>query len=514
MKELIAFYQSNFEKLIDQLWEHLGLTLTSVLLACIISIPLGIWISKRKKLAPWVLNFTGILQTIPSIALLGFLIPFLGIGVKPAILALFLYSLLPIVRNVYTGITQIEPSIIESAVAMGMSPMQVLIRIKLPLALPTIFAGIRTATVINVGVATLAAYIAAGGLGEFIFGGIALNNSTMIIAGALPAALLAILLDFLLGLLQKPSRRGGRRFRFYAPAIVLLLVSLFSFTGSKSSVLKAGFAPEFIGRSDGLPALKTTYELKISNVVLGPALMYKAINEEYVDVISGYSTDGRIKSYKLRVLKDDKGCFPPYHAAMLVNNTTLETHPQLVEIIALLESKINDSIMTHLNFLVDHEKLSVNQVARDFLNQLNLYREPKGERSETIVIGSKIFTEQYILTELYKLLIEGYSTLGVETKNGLGGTKICYDALTLNEIQMYPEYSGTALKVLLGSEKQIQSAEEVFSFVQNQLHEKGLTYFNPIGFNNTYALMMREKTASSLNIESVSELVDFLKRKQ
>src|SRR5690606_14204600 len=134
----------------------------------------------------------GILQTIPSIALLGFMIPLLGIGAKPAIVALFLYALLPIIRNTYSGILGVNPAVKEAATAMGMTRRQVLWKVELPLAFPVILAGIRTATVITVGVATLAAYIGAGGLGEFIFGGIALNNSAMILAGAIPAALLAL----------------------------------------------------------------------------------------------------------------------------------------------------------------------------------------------------------------------------------------------------------------------------------------------------------------------------------
>src|SRR6478736_2797016 len=141
-------------------------------------------------------------QTIPSIALLGFMIPLLGIGPLPAITALFLYALLPIIRNTYTGINEVDENISEAATAMGFSSWQTLIKVQLPLAFPVILAGIRTATVINVGVATLAAYIAAGGLGEFIFGGISLNNTNMILAGAIPAALLAIIFDFLLSRLQ------------------------------------------------------------------------------------------------------------------------------------------------------------------------------------------------------------------------------------------------------------------------------------------------------------------------
>jgi osmoprotectant transport system permease protein len=131
------------------------------------------------------------------------MIPLLGIGAKPAIVALLLYALLPIIRNTYTGITGVDAAVKEAAVAMGMNKWQVLFKVELPLAMPVILAGIRTATVINVGVATLASYIAAGGLGEFIFGGISLNNTNMILAGAIPAALLAIIFDFLLSLVQK-----------------------------------------------------------------------------------------------------------------------------------------------------------------------------------------------------------------------------------------------------------------------------------------------------------------------
>src|SRR5215471_10890946 len=183
-------------KLHDQTIAHIGLTFISLFIAVLIGLPLGIFIAKRKKAAGIVLNIAGVLQTIPSIALLGFMIPLLGIGPLPAITALFLYALLPIIRNTYTGIKEVDASVREAAAAMGLSNRQILMKVELPLAMPVILAGIRTATVINVGVATLAAYIAAGGLGEFIFGGISLNNTNMILAGAIPAALLAIIFDF------------------------------------------------------------------------------------------------------------------------------------------------------------------------------------------------------------------------------------------------------------------------------------------------------------------------------
>src|SRR5207342_3426580 len=202
-QSLLDFIVQQRGKLFDQTIAHIGLTFISLLIAVLIGLPLGIMIAKRKKAAGIVLNIAGILQTIPSIALLGFMIPLLGIGPLPAITALFLYALLPIIRNTYTGIKEVDASITEAATAMGFSGWQTLSKVELPLAFPVILAGIRTATVINVGVATLAAYIAAGGLGEFIFGGISLNNTNMILAGAIPAALLAISFDFLLSRIQK-----------------------------------------------------------------------------------------------------------------------------------------------------------------------------------------------------------------------------------------------------------------------------------------------------------------------
>jgi osmoprotectant transport system permease protein len=218
ISQLIDFISENRMKLLEQVLEHVGLTFISLLLAAIIAIPLGIYISRKQKIAASTLAFAGVLQTIPSIALLGFLIPILGIGIKPAIFALFLYALLPILRNTYTGIQGVDAAVKEAALGIGLSKGQLLRKVELPLALPVIFAGLRTATVINVGVATLAAYIGAGGLGEFIFGGIALNNSSMIIAGALPAALLAVVFDQLLALLQN---RNSMQLRQSFKAIAL-----------------------------------------------------------------------------------------------------------------------------------------------------------------------------------------------------------------------------------------------------------------------------------------------------
>jgi len=181
--------------LVRRTGEHLFLTVTALFAAILIAVPIGIVSYRRKKVAYWTLPLTGLLQTIPSIALLALMIPLFGIGKFPAIVALFLYSLLPIVRNTYVGLHEIEPIYVDSARAMGMLPNQRLKYVELPLAYPTILAGIKTAAIINIGTATLAAFIGAGGLGEPIVTGLALNNHAMILEGALPAAALAILAE-------------------------------------------------------------------------------------------------------------------------------------------------------------------------------------------------------------------------------------------------------------------------------------------------------------------------------
>ena len=150
-----------------------------------------------------IIGVTAILQTIPSLALFGFLVPIIGIGSKTALVALVIYALLPIVRNVYTGITSVDPAIIEAGSGMGMTPNQVLFKIELPIALPFIMAGIRTATVLTVGIATLATFVGAGGLGDIIYRGLQSYNNALVIAGAVPVALLAILFDVLLKLVEK-----------------------------------------------------------------------------------------------------------------------------------------------------------------------------------------------------------------------------------------------------------------------------------------------------------------------
>jgi osmoprotectant transport system permease protein len=199
---VLRFFLVHRTEILERTLEHLGLVTTAMAVALLIGIPLGIALVQRRTLRRWVLGAANVIQTVPSLALFGFLIPvpFLGgIGSTTAIVALTLYALLPILRNTYTGIAGVDASVLEAARAMGMTPRQVLWKVELPLSMGVILAGVRVATVICIGVATIAAAIGAGGLGIFIFRGVAMVSNPVIIAGALPAALLAIAANLLLG---------------------------------------------------------------------------------------------------------------------------------------------------------------------------------------------------------------------------------------------------------------------------------------------------------------------------
>jgi len=184
--------------------EHLGLVFGSLALAALVGVPLGLLAAKRSWLAQPVLVLTGLLQTVPSLALLAFLIPVTGtIGVWPALIALFLYALLPITRNTHAGIVGVPRGLIQAATALGLRPAEVLAKVEMPLAMPVIMAGVKTSAVINVGTATIAAFIGAGGFGERISQGLALNDHAVLLAGALPAALLALVVHALFELAER-----------------------------------------------------------------------------------------------------------------------------------------------------------------------------------------------------------------------------------------------------------------------------------------------------------------------
>lgn len=203
---IIVFLHAHGWEIARLTFEHLWLTLSAILLASVIGLPLGILLTRRKRLAGPVIAFANVVQTVPSLALFGLLLPVPWLGenaARLAILALTGYALLPILRNTYAGISSVDAALIDVSNALGMNSMQRLLKVELPLAASVILAGLRTATVTCVGVATIAAAIGAGGLGELIFRGVASVDNGLVLAGAIPAALIALAADAGLGLLEK-----------------------------------------------------------------------------------------------------------------------------------------------------------------------------------------------------------------------------------------------------------------------------------------------------------------------
>jgi osmoprotectant transport system permease protein len=454
-----------------------------------------------------------VLQTIPSLALLGLLIPFTGIGRAPAVAALLLYALLPIVRNTVVGVSGVDAAVREAAVGMGMKDGQVLARVELPLALPVIFAGIRTATVVSVGVATLAALVGAGGLGVYIFRGISLADTGLVLTGAIPSAALALFLDAVLGMVEK------RLDRLFRPAVaVLVALSLFSvyrgLVTAHGSSLRIAMPGEFIERPDGYAGLSARYGLRADVVEMDHGLMYRALAENRVDAVVGYSTDGEIARYGLLVLADDKKYFPPYWAAPVARKEALERHPELGAALGKLAGRIDAVRMATLNARVEHDHETPAAVAEGFLRSVGL--DPGAHRRSDpadVVIGSKIFAEQYVLAEMLADLVETFTPLSVRLATGLGGTKICFEALRRGDIDVYPEYTGTGLFAILGgtpaSGVVVSDAQGVYDYVKHEFAARfALEWMPPFGFSNSYALIARADMLDREAIHSTSELLD------
>lgn len=370
MNALIVFLSANFEALLQKTLEQIYLAGSALLLAILISLPLGMWIARKPRLRNYFLGSASILQTIPSLALLGFLLPFFGIGIQTAIIALTLYALLPILRNTVSGLLNVAPSVIEAADGLGFTKRQKMLFVELPLALPLIVAGIRTATAMSVGIATLAAFIGAGGLGDFIYQGLSLNNLSLILLGAIPAALLALLLDFFISRLERLLIKEPRHHRLNPKRIATVLL--------------------------------------VTLMLLG---------------------------------------LPVYFTVA--------------------------SIFLHKN-------------------------------ADIIRVGSKNFSEQLILGEIIAQLMESKSKLKVIRRLNLGGTFVCHQAMLNNQIDIYPEYTGTALKVILQS---TELPQELFSYVKTVYERKyHLTWLMPFGFNNSNALAIKRNFAIQKGIKNISEL--------
>lgn len=497
MNNLVTTFNERKADWLVALYEHLEISLISLLIAIFIAIPLAIFLSNRKKANEAILQLTGIFQTIPSLALLGLFIPMMGIGKTPAITALVIYAIFPIYQATVTGLSEIDPSLEEAATAFGMTKWEKLKKYKLSLAMPIIMSGVRTSAIMIIGTATLAALVGAGGLGSFILLGIDRNNSSLILIGAISSALLALLFGALIKLLQNKKPKTILISLILATLLTLLSLTPFGakspkklvaagklgaepeilinmykelieentdievelkpnfgktsflyealksgsvdiypeFTGTitssllnddigeisndptevyelardkiyeqdKLSLLKpsefqntyaiavredfanennlekvsdlknvedsavAGFTLEFNDREDGNRGLKSLYNLDLDVKTMEPALRYTAIANGSIDITDVYSTDSQIITNKLKVLEDDKKLFPPYQAAPLLRSETLEEYPELEEILGKLAGKINSDEMTKMNYMVDVEGKSANEVAREFL---------------------------------------------------------------------------------------------------------------------------------------------------
>ncbi|PNH23057.1 glycine/betaine ABC transporter permease [Staphylococcus haemolyticus] len=249
MSELFSTLNDRKDEVLTTILEHIQISFIALLIAILIAVPLGIALTKTKRLSEVVMNIAAILQTIPSLALLGLMIPIFGIGRVPAIIALVVYALLPILRNTYTGIKEVDPSLIEAAKGIGMKPMRRLTKVELPIAMPVMMAGIRTAMVLIIGTATLAALIGAGGLGDLILLGIDRNNTSLILIGAIPAALLAIMFDLILRYMEKLSYKK-LLITVGAMILIILLVVVVPLFGKKGDTItlagKLGSEPSII----------------------------------------------------------------------------------------------------------------------------------------------------------------------------------------------------------------------------------------------------------------------------
>ncbi|MBW9149283.1 ABC transporter permease subunit [Clostridium sp. CM028] len=379
INSFINFVISRQAEIFNLFIQHIQLTIFAILMAVLIAVPLGILIVRYRNLSGPVIGFTNLVQSIPSLALLGFLIPIIGIGSKPAIIMVVMYSLLPILKNTFTGLTNINPSLIEAADGMGLTNTQVLLKVRFPLAMPIIMSGIRISSVTAVGLMTIAAFVGAGGLGSLVFTGVSTVNNNMILAGALPACFLAIFLDFIIGKVE---------------TIVI---------------------PEGIKISQGTKTLKT--------------------------------------------------------------NTIFDSKRFKIATSALVLIIILSSVFT--SFFTS---------------------------KDTIVVGSKNYSEQLILGNMVASLIESNTDYKVERKMNLGGSIVTLNAIKSGAIDIYVEYTGVALVNIMKKDS-ISDPDKVYNIVKDGFKKDyNVEWLKPLGFNNTYELALKQDLAKKYNLNTISDL--------
>lgn len=272
---------------------------------------------------------------------------------------------------------------------------------------------------------------------------------------------------------------------------------------------------EFLTRPDGLSGLTQRYDLRLPAppLQMDPGLMYRCLADGSVDVINAFATDGRIRAYDLLVLEDDRGFFPPYEAVPVVRAATLARHPRLRDALDALAGRISTAQMQRLNFQVDEKGLLARDVARRFLQRKGLLpRSPAPARPDApaVTVGGKQFTEQEILGEMLCQLIGAHTGLPVIRRLNLGGTMICFNALTAGDIDVYVEYTGTACLNILAQKMPRAHADLLPRVRQAFAGRYHLVVLDPLGFDNTYTLAMRREHAQRLNITSISDLAAYL----
>jgi osmoprotectant transport system permease protein len=319
MSVFYHYLTANYNQILSLLGQHLYLSVFAVLIAVVLGIPLGILISKEPKLSKPIIGITNVIQAIPSLALLGFLIPFIGIGSTPAIVMVVLYSLLPIVKNTYTGLTNIDPDIIEAAKGIGLTQSQTMKKVQLPLAFPMIMAGIRISAVTAVGLMTIAAFVGAGGLGYLVFSGVQTVDNNMILAGAIPACILALLIDFIVGKLEsslsytnkrqtshsKTSRKKAKRLLLSFGSLILIIAGVITFYSKaeakdKIVIGSKNFSEQLIlgNMLADLIEDKTNLEVERKLNLGGTQVAFSALKNGNIDMYVDYTGTGLVDILK------------------------------------------------------------------------------------------------------------------------------------------------------------------------------------------------------------------------
>ena len=311
--EFIDYIIENKDQIISLCIEHIELTALALIIAIIIGVPIGILISYKRKLNKPVLGITSVTQAIPSMALLGFMIPFLGIGTAPAIVVVVLYSLLPIIKNTYTGIANISPATVEAATGIGLTKAQILTKIQIPEALPIIMAGVRISSVSAVGLMTMAAFIGGGGLGYLIFSGIRTVNNYQILAGAIPACILALLVDYFFGAIEKlvtpislqnetkskeKQKKERRKNKIIVTITILIIGLLFlqeiDFSKKSENVIRVGskdFTEQEILCYMTSQAIENNTDIDVENEcnLGGAQVVFSALTNDNIDLYIDYA---------------------------------------------------------------------------------------------------------------------------------------------------------------------------------------------------------------------------------